>query len=235
MRRYTAHSRNMKLTKDSDTLSKRDVYKTVERESETLIIEKKSKFISHVMPVDNEASALEYLNKIRSEYPDATHNVYAYVIDENNIFRYSDDGEPGGTAGMPVLDTIRNMGLVDVVVVVTRYFGGTLLGTGGLVRAYSASAKEGLTESGIITRIMCDIISVKTEYDMVGKLQYHFATNGNIVTDTVYENDVTFFVASPKTDTDRLINELTEVTNGRAIIEKVAEKYINKEEKENGD
>ena len=235
MRRYTAHSKNMKLTKDSDTLSKRDVYKTVERESETLIIEKKSKFISHVMPVDNEASALEYLNKIRSEYPDATHNVYAYVIDENNIFRYSDDGEPGGTAGMPVLDTIRNMGLVDVVVVVTRYFGGTLLGTGGLVRAYSASAKEGLTESGIITRIMCDIISVKTEYDMVGKLQYHFATNGNMVTDTVYENDVTFFVASPKTDTDRLINELTEVTNGRAIIEKVAEKYINKEEKENGD
>ena len=225
----------MKLTKDSDTLSKRDVYKTVERESETLVIEKKSKFISHVMPVDNEASALEYLNKIRSEYPDATHNVYAYVIDENNIFRYSDDGEPGGTAGMPVLDTIRNMGIVDVVVVVTRYFGGTLLGTGGLVRAYSASAKEGLTESGIITRIMCDIISVKTEYDMVGKLQYHFATNGNIVTDTVYENDVTFFVASPKTDTDRLINELTEVTNGRAIIEKVAEKYINKEEKENGD
>ncbi len=235
MRRCTVRSKNMKLTKDSDTLSKRDVYKTVERESETLIIEKKSKFISHVMPVDNEASALEYLNKIRSQYPDATHNVYAYVIDENNIFRYSDDGEPGGTAGMPVLDTIRNMGLVDVVVVVTRYFGGTLLGTGGLVRAYSASAKEGLTESGIITRIMCDIISVRTEYDMVGKLQYHFATNGNIVTDTVYENDVTFFVASPKTDTDRLINELVEVTNGRAIIEKVAEQYINKEEKENGD
>ncbi|MEE0409559.1 MAG: DUF1949 domain-containing protein, partial [Clostridia bacterium] len=89
--------------------------------------------------------------------------------------------------------------------------------------------------SGIITRIMCDIISVKTEYDMVGKLQYHFATNGNIVTDTVYENDVTFFVASPKTDTDRLINELVEVTNGRAVIGKVAEQYINKEEKENGD
>lgn len=216
-------------------LSKRDVYKTVERESETLIVEKKSKFISHVKPVDTEADALEYLNKIRSEYPDATHNVYAYVIDENNIFRYSDDGEPGGTAGMPVLDTIRNSGLVDVVVVVTRYFGGTLLGTGGLVRAYSASAKEGLTESGIITRIMCDIIAVKTEYDLVGKLQYHFATNGNTVTDTVYENDVTFFVASPKSDTDRLISELTEVTNGRAEIEKIAEQYINKEEKQNGD
>ena len=211
-------------------LSKRDIYKTVERESETLIVEKKSKFISHVKPVDTEADALEYLNKIRSEYPDATHNVYAYVIDENNIFRYSDDGEPGGTAGMPVLDTIRNAGLVDVVVVVTRYFGGTLLGTGGLVRAYSASAKEGLCESGIITRIMCDIISVKTEYDLVGKMQYHFTTKGYTVTDTVYENDVTFFVASPKADTDSLIKELIEVTNGRAEIEKVAEKYINKGE-----
>ena len=134
-----------------------------------------------------------------------------------------------------MIDTIRNMGLVDVVVVITRYFGGTLLGTGGLVRAYSASAKEGLYESGIITRIMCDIISVKTEYDLVGKLQYHFATNGNTVTDTVYENDVTFFVASPKSDTERLISELIEVTNGRAEIEKVAEQYINKEENENGD
>ena len=213
-------------------LSKREIYKTVERESETLIIEKKSKFISHVMPVDNETDALEYLNKIRSEYPDATHNVYAYVIDENNIFRYSDDGEPGGTAGMPVLDTIRNMGLVDVIVIVTRYFGGTLLGTGGLVRAYSASAKEGLCESGIITRIMCDIISVKTEYDMVGKLQYHFANKGYTITDTVYENDVTFFVASPKSDTDRLIAELVEVTNGRVTTENIAEQYINKEENE---
>lgn len=212
-------------------LSKKDIYKTVDCESETLIIEKKSKFISHVKPVDSEGDALEYLNKIRSQYPDATHNVYAYIIDENNIFRYSDDGEPGGTAGMPVLDTIRNMGLVDVIVVITRYFGGTLLGTGGLVRAYSASAKEGLLKSGIITRIMCDIISVKTDYDLVGKLQYHFAESGYIVTDTVYENDVTFFVASPKADTESLINDLTETTNGRAKIEKVAEKYINKEEK----
>lgn len=205
------------------------MYKTVARESETLLIEKKSKFISHVKPVDNEPDALEFLNKIRSEHPSATHNVYAYVIDENNIFRYSDDGEPGGTAGMPVLDTIRNSGLVDVIVVVTRYFGGTLLGTGGLVRAYSASAKDGLNESGIITRIMCDIISIKTDYDLVGKLQYHFATGDYKLTDTVYENDVTFFIASPKSETDKLISELVELTNGRAIIDTVAQKYIDME------
>lgn len=210
-------------------MSKKDMYKTVARESETLLIEKKSKFISHVKPVDNEPDALEFLNKIRSEHPSATHNVYAYVIDENNIFRYSDDGEPGGTAGMPVLDTIRNSGLVDVIVVVTRYFGGTLLGTGGLVRAYSASAKDGLNESGIITRIMCDIISIKTDYDLVGKLQYHFATGDYKLTDTVYENDVTFFIASPKSETDKLISELVELTNGRAIIDTVAQKYIDME------
>lgn len=210
-------------------MSRKEIYKTVARETDTLLTEKKSKFISHVKPVDTEEAALEFLNKIRSEHPSATHNVYAYVIDENNISRYSDDGEPGGTAGMPVLDTIKNSGLVDVIVVVTRYFGGTLLGTGGLVRAYSASAKQGLDDAGIITKIMCDIISVKTEYDLVGKLQYHFAAKEYIITDTVYENDVTFFVVSPKCDTNRLIAELTELTNGRAAIEKVAEKYIDKE------
>lgn len=193
------------------------------------MIEKKSKFISHVKPTACESEALAFLNTIRSEYPDATHNVYAYVIDENNIFRYSDDGEPGGTAGMPVLDAIRNSGLVDVCVVVTRYFGGTLLGTGGLVRAYGASAKQGLTEAGIVTRVMCDIISVKVEYDLVGKLQYHFATQGYIVTDTVYENDVTFFVASPNSETDKLVADIVEVTGGRVKTGKVAEKYIDKE------
>lgn len=210
-------------------MSKRDIYKTVGQESETLLIEKKSKFISHVMPVATEEDAIAYLNKVRSTYPDATHNVYAYIIDENNIFRYSDDGEPGGTAGMPVLDTIRNMGLVDVVVVITRYFGGTLLGTGGLVRAYSGSAKQGLIASGVIERTMCNIVSVKTDYDLVGKLQYSFANGGYTVVDTVYENDVTFFIASPKADTDRLIRELVELTNGRAVIETVAEKYVDKE------
>ena len=125
-------------------MSKKDVYKTVKKQSQSLLIEKKSKFIANVKPVDNEDDALAFLNEMRSKYSDATHNVYAYVIDENNIFRYSDDGEPSGTAGMPVLDAIRKSGIVDVVVVVTRYFGGTLLGTGGLVHTYGASAKQGL-------------------------------------------------------------------------------------------
>ena len=209
-------------------MSVRETYKTVAEESETLLVEKKSKFISHVKPVDNEADALVYLNGIRSKYPDARHNVYAYVIDENNIFRYSDDGEPSGTAGMPVLDTIRKSGIVDVIVVITRYFGGTLLGTGGLVRAYSASAKKGLEESGIIIRTMCDIISVKVGYDLVGKLQYAFAADGIETVDTLYENDVTFFVASPKPETKRLMGRVTDITSGKAVIKIIYEKYIDK-------
>ena len=209
-------------------MSVKEIYKTVAMESETLIIEKKSKFYSHVKPVDNEADAIEYLNQIRSRYSDATHNVYAYVIDENNIFRYSDDGEPGGTAGMPVLDTIRKSGIVDVIVVVTRYFGGTLLGTGGLVHAYGASAKKGLEESGIIIRTMCDIISVKISYELSGKLQYKLASEGHMVEDTLYENDVTFFICSPKEDTQRLIAELVDTTNGKAEINIIDQKYVDK-------
>ncbi|MCH5213172.1 MAG: YigZ family protein [Oscillospiraceae bacterium] len=216
-------------------MSKREKYKTVAAESETLIIEKKSKFISHVKPVDNEADALAYLNEIRSKYADARHNVYAYVIDENNIFRYSDDGEPSGTAGMPVLDTIRKSSIVDVVVVITRYFGGTLLGTGGLVHTYSASAKKGLEESGIIIRTMCDIISVRISYELVGKIQYTLAQEGITIENTLYENDVTFLISSPKDDTERIMAKLTDITNGKAVMKIIDQKYVDKEEDKNGD
>lgn len=215
-------------------MSLKDSYRTVSRESQTLMIEKKSKFISNVCPVDNEEDAIAYLNKIRSKYPDATHNVYAYVIDENNIFRYSDDGEPSGTAGMPVLDTIRKAGLVDVIVVVTRYFGGTLLGTGGLVHAYGASAKQGLLEAGIVTRSLCDIVDVRVDYTLVGKMQYKIASDGYILEDTVYENEVTFKICSPIENTDRLINEITDLTNGKAVCETTNKKYIDKEERAEG-
>lgn len=210
-------------------MSKKDRYKTVANESETLLVEKKSKFISHVKPVDNETDAIEYLNKIRSQYPDATHNVYAYVIDENNIFRYSDDGEPSGTAGMPVLDTIRKAGLVDVIAVITRYFGGTLLGTGGLVHAYGSSASMGLRKSGIIVREKCDILAVKTDYTMVGKIQHKLSSDGYITEDTIYDNEVTFKICSPIGETEKLILEITDLTNGRALCKVVDNKYVDRE------
>lgn len=203
------------------------MYKTVQNHAETLLVEKKSKFYSNVCPVESEEEALEFLATIKKKYSDATHNVYAYIIDENNIFRYSDDGEPGGTAGMPVLDTIRKEGLVDVIVVVTRYFGGTLLGTGGLVHAYGASAKQGLIEAGIVTRTLCNIVEVKCDYTLVGKIQYKIASDNYILEDTIYDNDVTFKICCKIEDTQKLIDELIDLTNARVICSVSDEpKYI---------
>lgn len=190
------------------------------------MVEKKSKFITHVKPVTSEAEALEFLQKMRSEYSDATHNVYAYIIDENNIFRYSDDGEPGGTAGMPVLDTIRKEGLVDVAVVVTRYFGGTLLGTGGLVHAYGGACRMGLENAGIITRVLCDTVSARVDYTLVGKMQHKIATDGYILEETVFENEVEFRVCLRKEEVEKFRTDITELTGGRAIIKNTGKKYI---------
>lgn len=207
-------------------ISTKECYKTVKYGGEALIVEKKSKFIATVKPVLSDEEAQAFLAEMRSKYSDATHNVYAYVIDENNIFRYSDDGEPGGTAGMPVLDTIRKEGLVDVAVVVTRYFGGTLLGTGGLVHAYGAACREGLSAAGIVTRILCDIISFKVDYTSVGKMQYLISEGGYILEDTVYDNEVTFKVCLKKEQIDKFIQDVTELTCGRVIIKNEEKKYI---------
>lgn len=207
-------------------MSKKEIYKTVAEQTESLLIEKKSKFIANVKPVDNEADALEFLNEIRSKYPDATHNVYAYVIDENNIYRYSDDGEPSGTAGMPVLDAIRKRQIVDVIVVVTRYFGGTLLGTGGLVHTYGASAKMGLIKSRVVDRMLCDILSVTVSYSLLGKMQHEIMSRGYILEDTLYEDNVTFVLSVPVQDTERVTKELVNLTNAGCEIVKTDKKYV---------
>lgn len=211
-------------------MSKKDVYKTVKEQSQSLLVEKKSKFIANVKPVDNEEDALDFLAQMRSEYSNATHNVYAYVIDENNIFRYSDDGEPSGTAGMPVLDAIRKAGIVDVVVVVTRYFGGTLLGTGGLVHTYGASAKQGLIASKVVTRQLCDILSVKVDYSLLGKMQHEIMSKGYLLSDTIYEDNVTFIISCPIDTTDKVLADITNMTNAMAICSKIDKKYVDVEE-----
>lgn len=210
-------------------MSGKDAYKTVSEQSQSLLIEKKSKFIANVKPVDNEEDAIAFLNEMRSKYSDASHNVYAYVIDENNIFRYSDDGEPSGTAGMPVLDAIRKSGIVDVIVVVTRYFGGTLLGTGGLVHTYGASAKQGLAASGIVTRQLCDILSVKVDYSLLGKMQHEINERGYLLTDTIYEDLVTFIISCPINDTERVLEDITNITNASAVCEKKDVRYVDME------
>ncbi len=207
-------------------ISNKLVYKTVKNEARELLVEKKSKFIASVMPCKTEEEALEYLGEIKKEFSDATHNVYAYVIDENQIFRYSDDGEPSQTAGMPVLDVIRKEGLVDVIVVVTRYFGGTLLGTGGLVHAYSNSASMGLRAANIITRMLSNIIAIKVDYNLVGKIQHKIATDHLILEDTLYEENVTFVVCILPEKTQKFIDDITELTNGNMEWEIIDTRYV---------
>ena len=124
----------------------KEKYLTVKKYGEGELTIKRSRFISSVKPVQTEDEAIAFVSEIKAKYPDARHNVYAYIIEENNVMRYSDDGEPAGTGGVPVLDLLRKENLTNLAVVVTRYFGGILLGTGGLVHAYSSAAKEGIAD-----------------------------------------------------------------------------------------
>ncbi|MEF2734386.1 MAG: YigZ family protein, partial [Blautia sp.] len=151
-------------------------YKTVYQGGTGEVVEKKSRFIATVRPVNSEEEALQFIEEMKKKYWDARHNCSAYVIGERREFmRCSDDGEPQGTAGKPMLEVLLGEDLYNTAVVVTRYFGGTLLGTGGLVRAYSKAVQEGLADSRIITKKHGILTEVGTDYNSVGKLQYLFA------------------------------------------------------------
>ena len=145
-------------------------YVTVEREAADEFIEKKSRFIGSCRPVQTEEEALDFIAKLKSQYWDASHNVYAYILREGNIARFSDDGEPQGTAGIPVIDTLKKAGVVDAVVVATRYFGGILLGGGGLIRAYSHTASIALAAAHKITMRECLLLSLSCDYSLYGKV-----------------------------------------------------------------
>ena len=201
-------------------------YKTIKQRGFAEYEDRKSRFIANVFPVETEEKALEILNAVKKKYSDARHNVYAYVVRENNIQRYSDDGEPSGTAGMPVLDAIRKRGLSDMIVVVTRYFGGTLLGTGGLVHAYGKSASEGIENAIPVTRKLCDIYSVTADYTLFGKIEYSLQGSEYIIEDISYTDTVTFIVCVPSGEGERFLKEMTEISLGSAKVECVGEKYV---------
>ena len=201
-------------------------YKTVKQRGYAEYEDRKSRFIANVFPVETEEKALEILNAVKKKYSDARHNVYAYVVRENNIQRYSDDGEPSGTAGMPVLDTIRKRGLTDMIVVVTRYFGGTLLGTGGLVHAYGKSASEGIENAQPVTRKLCDIYSVTVDYTMSGKIEYSLQGSEYIIEDIAYTDAVTFTVCVPSGEGEKFVKEMTEISLGAVTPVKMGEKFV---------
>uniref|UniRef100_UPI003FEEDC77 YigZ family protein n=1 Tax=Dorea sp. TaxID=2040332 RepID=UPI003FEEDC77 len=186
------------------------------------IVEKKSRFIATVIPVENEEEALEFIEKTKKKYWDARHNCFAYVIGERGqLQRCSDDGEPNGTAGKPMLDVLLGNELRNVAVVVTRYFGGTLLGTGGLVRAYSQAVKAGLRASVVITKIL----GVKLHYTTFGKIQYILAQRELKILDTVYTDKVELEVLIPKTELEQVMHAITEGTNAQADMTPKEECY----------
>ncbi len=202
-------------------------YKTILNTAEAEFEEKKSRFIANVRPVTCEEEALKFIEALRSKYWNASHNVYAYSINNGTLIqRYSDDGEPSGTAGVPTLEVIKRMGLQDAVVVVTRYFGGTLLGASGLIRAYSKSASMGLEAAEIVTRKLCYNLNIIIEYTIFGRLQNMLISNNNIIKEIRYEQDVELCVLIEVGNEEKLMKDIVEVSNGRAIQDLAEKTYI---------
>ena len=206
-----------------------DQYKTVLEGGTGEITEKKSRFIATVRPVSSEEEALAFLEETRKKYWDARHNCYAYSIGKNREFtRCSDDGEPSGTAGRPMLDVILGEDIYNVAVVVTRYFGGVLLGTGGLVRAYSKAVQEGLAGSLVIEKKKGISLKVTTDYTGIGKIQYIAGERQIPILDSEYTDKVVLKLLVPDAETEAVQKAITEGTNGRAGMEKEKELYFAK-------
>jgi uncharacterized YigZ family protein len=198
---------------------------TVKEAAVASFIERKSEFIGSITPVKTEEEAIAFVNSVKKQYADAKHNVYAYLLRENNVTRFSDDGEPHGTAGLPVLDVLRKEGVTDVAVVVTRYFGGILLGTGGLVRAYSQAAKMALDAAGKSTMEKLLVFSLRVNYSDLQKIEPILENYTMIRLDTAYADDVRLSAAMREGEYPALEKALTERTNGRAILKLEGEQF----------
>jgi len=193
-------------------------YKTVAEEATAEFTEKRSRFIAQVAPVKNEEEALRFLAEVRAQHREARHNVYTYLCRENNISRFSDDGEPSGTAGLPVLNVLTKQGLTDVCVVVTRYFGGILLGAGGLARAYGKSAADGVLAAGICEMIYSEIFIATVDYPLLGKLQHVLGEKHFQILETNFGAKPTLTLCTEKARSGELVKTLTDVTGGKIDI-----------------
>lgn len=202
-------------------------YRTVYSRGSDEIIINKSRFIGYSMPIESEKEAIDFIEEIKSIHRDATHNVYGYVLgDDNNIQRYSDDGEPSGTAGIPVLEVIKKENLRNVVVVVTRYFGGIKLGAGGLIRAYTKGAKIGLDAGIIIEKELFKKVKLRVDYSIYGKVENYVQNNRIAIIDTIYDDAVNIILYTSFKEYNSFIDEITDLTNGTALIEVIGEKFL---------
>lgn len=202
-------------------------YKTLHQYGEDKYIVEKSTFIGYAKPIKTEEEAVEFINEIKKKHKDATHNVWAYTVGENmNIQRYSDDGEPQGTAGIPTLEVIKKEDLRDVVVVVTRYFGGIKLGAGGLVRAYTKGAKVGIEAGIVIEKVKYTEVKIKIDYNLLGKIQNEIMNLELTIKDTIYGEDVEIIVYVRNEDVENLESRIIDITNAKANITLGEEYYL---------
>lgn len=181
--------------------------------------EKKSRFLAACYRIESEEEAVGLIEAAKKKYWDARHNCYAYVLGANNeLMRFSDDGEPSGTAGKPILEVLTARGIHNCLIIVTRYFGGTLLGTGGLVRAYQKSSIDAVDNSILARRTKGSRITISTDYSSAGKLQYAAQQNGWMLTDTIYAADVSLVIEVPMPERGRVVKETVQITSGKAVI-----------------
>lgn len=205
-------------------------YITIKNRAEDSFEEKKSEFIGYVKRVTTEEEAKEFVSEIKSMHKTARHNCYAYIVGQNmGIQRYSDDGEPQGTAGIPILEVIKKNGLTDCAVVVTRYFGGILLGAGGLTRAYTKGAAIAIEAGGIVEKVNGARLSIEIDYDLYGKIQYLCGQNNWHIEDSEFGTGVKVFILAEESNIENIEKEVTEATNGKAIITKDMEDIYFKE------
>ena len=192
-------------------------YKTLLQEANDEYIVNKSRFIGSAAPVETPEQALAFLDKIRQQYKDATHNCYAYIIGKNaGIMRYSDDGEPGGTAGMPIIEVMKARGVVNCAVVVTRYFGGILLGAGGLVRAYAQGSKTALDAAGVVVMEKSARQLIEVDYSTWQRLEYFLRSAPVIIEHTEFGASVVCTLMVRVRDEEILLADITRVTDGKA-------------------
>ncbi len=200
-------------------------YTTILKKSKFEYEDRKSIFIGQAAPVSTEQEAINFIENVRKEYPDARHHVYAYVLRENSTTRYSDDREPQGTAGMPVLDVIRKKGCTDTVIVVTRYFGGTLLGTGGLVKAYTSAAAGAIEDGTIATYDIYTDINISASYSDYQKFGPIFTEFAYRITGSRFTDKVEINGNVKKANADDMLKALVQSSSGRIKYEVIGEKF----------
>ncbi len=205
-------------------------YKTLHEFGMDEVEIERSRFLGYAKPIKTEVEAIEFINEIKKKHKDATHNVWAYIVGENmNIQRYSDDGEPQGTAGIPTLEVIKKENLRDVVVVVTRYFGGIKLGVGGLVRAYTRGAKIGLDAGRIIDKVLYQEVKIDLDYTLLGRVQNEIMNLGFYIKDIVYEDNVNILVYSKIEDIGSFTKKIVDITSDKCEIVLGEEFYLSEE------